>query len=359
MSPTKCPRKMSPSARSWAFVLFRRLVCEAMPVSTQSSWQSDSEIVFVVRSTLRKCWLSNGLNFIQGLFWMWFFSASPTCPRASSGKMQASGKSLIFSFVPGGWTYPFASAVTFCCSAGARRPRAIWQTMRCPSWPHAKAFDAQRTSSARTAQIFRMPSTLLHLARLPDLHVRKLLLQPRHVDLLHVADDDDRRGAAEVLLGELLDLRGRHRLHRGDVALDLVELDVVQRQLADPAGQTRIRLQRARELADQRGLARRQLVGRHRLGSHLRHLADDQVRHLRGRPALCLHHRRERTLLGAEVEASAGAVGQAALDADLQVQARRVPAAEDRVRHLREHVLRIGTRQAYARHGHHRLPRVR
>src|ERR1051325_1020816 len=170
MSPTKCPRKMSPSALSWAFVLFRRLACEAMPVSTQSSWQSDSEIVLVVRSTLRKCWLSNGLNFIQGLFWMWFFSASPTCPRASSGKMQASGKSLIFSFVPGGWTYPFASAVTFCCSAGVRRPRAIWQTMRCPSWPHAKAFDAQRTSSARTAQIFRMPSTLLHRhARLQDL----------------------------------------------------------------------------------------------------------------------------------------------------------------------------------------------
>src|ERR1043165_117758 len=108
------------------------------------------------------------------------------------------------------------------------------QTMRCPSALQAYALDEQTESRARTTRIFRMGRTLLYVASLPHLGLRKLLLHGVE-PLLGVADDDDRRRAAEVLLGELLVLRGCHRLDGRDVAVDLAEVDAVDRQLADAA----------------------------------------------------------------------------------------------------------------------------
>lgn len=92
--------------------------------------------------------------------------------------------------------------------------------------------DDPRSSGTRSSV------ALLHVRGLDHLGVRKLLLH-RVEELLRVADDDDRRRVAEAFLGKLFDLRGSHRLHRRDVAADLLEADPVQRQLADAAGTVR------------------------------------------------------------------------------------------------------------------------
>src|SRR3712207_6876157 len=52
--------------------------------------------------------------------------------------------------------------------------------------------------------------------------------------------------------GELLYLRGRHRLHARDVAVDLVEAQAVERQRRDLRDQPLGRLKRAAEVAEDR-----------------------------------------------------------------------------------------------------------
>src|SRR5215218_4756390 len=76
------------------------------------------------------------------------------------------------------------------------------------------------------------------------------LLAQRLDEVLSVADDDDggvRR--AEARAGELLYLRGRHRLHARDVAVDLVEAQPVQRERRDLRDEPLGRLKRAAEVA--------------------------------------------------------------------------------------------------------------
>src|SRR5437868_7052400 len=215
MSPTKWPRKIRPCARNWSFFpCFSKLACEVMPVRTQSPLHPASVMFFVVRLTLRKCWFLKSLNCSHGLLLSFASTAASAFERASSGKTQASAKLLIFSFVSGGVMKPVVSASTFFCSGAVRSSKAMRQTMRWPSCPQAKAFDADTMSSARTPTIFRMPRSvggaekptpLLHRRRRHDLRLRELLLQ-RVEELLRVADDDDRRRAGQALLGELLDL---------------------------------------------------------------------------------------------------------------------------------------------------------
>src|SRR6185369_16258172 len=98
----------------------------------------------------------------------------------------------------------------------------------------------------------------------------------------------------------------------------------VEREGADALHDAAAAFEAAGEVADEDGLARGELRLLHRLRRHPVHFIDDDLRHLGGRLVLRLRGGAEGADFAAKIEAAAGAVAEAALDADLFVEARGV-----------------------------------
>ena len=176
-------------------------------------------------------------------------------------------------------------------------------------------------------------------------------------ELRGVADHHHRAGAGiQALVRVLLDLLRRHRLHLADVPADLVQRHAVHGQLADLFGQPGGGFQAAAVAADQGGLARGQLVGGNPRVAQPPELAQHQLDHLRCGRVLGLRRSQPQAGVAQRLQPAVGAVGQAALDADLLVQARRVRAAEHRVGDRAHVVAVIAARRRRVCRDHAGLP---
>src|SRR6185369_3156731 len=139
-----------------------------------------------------------------------------------------------------------------------------------------------------------------------------------------------------------LDLLRGDRVELLDPRLQLADRTLRDDERADRRGKPGGGLDAAREAADQRGLAGSELVVTDRLVHQAVDLFLHEPHDLRGRFVLGLHADAEERRFAARLEAAARAVAEAALDADLLVDARRVAAAEHRVEHRADRALAAG-----------------
>ena len=153
---------------------------------------------------------------------------------------------------------------------------------------------------------------------------------------LRVARDHGAHGAiAPQPRGRFAHLLGRDGENLRRVALELVERAVLRDERRDERREAAGGFEPTREGAREHGLAGRQLVGRGRLARQPRDLVAHEVEHLGRGVRLRLRLGHEHAALGMGLGLCRRAVAQAALDAHLGVQARRVAGAEDRAGHLR------------------------
>ncbi len=117
----------------------------------------------------------------------------------------------------------------------------------------------------------------------------------------------------------MLDLRHSHRLNAGDVAIDLIEGQSIERKKRDAADEALARLQRASEVADQHRFPRSELDVGDRLVHEFFQLVDDEARNFGCRFVFRLRAGDERSDIAAQIERASRAVTESALDPNLLI----------------------------------------
>ena len=133
---------------------------------------------------------------------------------------------------------------------------------------------------------------------------------------------NDHAGAVdvEVLRGKALNVFGFHGLHVADELIDLIEVYAIDCQRTYLADEAPGCFQATGKTAVQACLARRQFTVRQIARRQFGNFRERQRRNFRPRNVLCRGCRAERSGPTARVERTAGAVTQAALDANLPIQ---------------------------------------